>query len=40
MAAMRQITDWLEELGMREYALRFVEIELISASFRTSRIKT
>jgi class 3 adenylate cyclase len=25
MAAMRQITDWLEELGMPEYALRFVE---------------
>jgi hypothetical protein len=30
---MQRIADWLEKLGMSEYAERFAEIELISPFF-------
>jgi hypothetical protein len=37
---MERIADWLEKLGMSEYAQRFVENRIDLRSFLISRIKT
>jgi hypothetical protein len=39
-AAMLQVSDWLEKLGLSEYAQRLLKTELISQSYLSLPIRT